>query len=115
MFKCLPIFMIVCCTAYTPTVEECGKDDGITASGVKAIQGRTVAADHLPFGTEIIIDGHVYTVEDRFGGGYTDKVDIYMDSKNDAFNFGKQWKIVEVKYDSSKSKKSNQTGFYIKF
>lgn len=103
MFKCLPIFMIVCCTAYTPTVEECGKADGITASGVKAVEGRTVAADHLPFGTKIKIDGHIYIVEDRFGGGYNDKVDIFMNDKKDAFHFGRQWKIVEVEYDSSKN------------
>ena len=33
-------------TAYTASFEECGKTDGITASGRQAIEGVTVAADH---------------------------------------------------------------------
>ena len=85
-------------TAYTASVEECGKADGITASGTKATQGRTIAADHLPFGTHVEIDGHIYTVEDRFGGGYTDKIDIYFDNYMDAINFGRQQRIVRVYY-----------------
>ena len=82
-------FQEVTLTAYTASVEECGKADGITASGTKATQGRTIAADHLPFGTHVEIDGHIYTVEDRFGGGYTDKIDIY---------FGRQQRVVRIYY-----------------
>lgn len=91
-------FQEVTLTAYTASVEECGKADGITASGTKATQGRTIAADHLPFGTLVEIDGHLYTVEDRFGGGYTNKIDIYFDNYMDAINFGRQQRIVRVYY-----------------
>lgn len=91
-------FQEVTLTAYTASVEECGKADGITASGTKATQGRTIAADHLPFGTHVEIDGRIYTVEDRFGGGYTDKIDIYFDNYMDAINFGRQQRIVRVYY-----------------
>lgn len=91
-------FQEVTLTAYTASVEECGKADGITASGTKATQGRTIAADHLPFGTHVEIDGHIYTVEDHFGGGYTDKIDIYFDNYMDAINFGRQQRIVRVYY-----------------
>lgn len=91
-------FQEVTLTAYTASVEECGKADGITASGTKATQRRTIAADHLPFGTHVEIDGHIYTVEDRFGGGYTDKIDIYFDNYMDAINFGRQQRIVRVYY-----------------
>lgn len=95
--KLLPVVLtLVTCTAYTASVEECGKTDGITASGVKAVEGRTVAADHLPFGTRVIIDGHTYVVEDRFGGGYTDRIDIYMENKEDAWKFGRQYKEVQI-------------------
>ncbi len=91
-------FQEVTLTAYTASVEECGKADGITASGTKATQGRTIAADHLPFGTLVEIDGHLYTVEDRFGGGYINKIDIYFDNYRDAINFGRQQRIVRVYY-----------------
>jgi len=91
-------FQDVTLTAYTASVEECGKADGITASGTKATQGRTIAADHLPFGTLVEIDGHLYTVEDRFGGGYKNKIDIYFDNYMDAINFGRQQRVVKVYY-----------------
>lgn len=91
-------FQEVTLTAYTASVEECGKADGIKASGTKATQGRTIAADHLPFGTHVEIDGHIYTVEDRFGGGYTDKIDIYFDNYMDAINFGRQQRVVRIYY-----------------
>lgn len=94
----LVIVQLVELTAYTASVEECGKADGITASGTKATQGRTIAADHLPFGTLVEIDGHLYTVEDRFGGGYTNKIDIYFDNYLDAINFGRQQRVVRVYY-----------------
>lgn len=90
------LLMVVMCTAYTASVDECGKADGITASGTLCQQRRTIACDHLPFGTKVKIDGHIYTVEDRFGGGYTDRIDIYMETKEEAFRFGRQPKIIEI-------------------
>ena len=83
-------------SAYTASIEECGKADGITASGVKTTQGITVAADHLKFGTIIEIDGHKYKVQDRFGGGYKDRIDIYFNNKQDAWNFGRQLKVIKI-------------------
>lgn len=71
-------------------------DSGITASGKVAVAGRTVAADHLPLGTRLRINGNEYVVEDRFGGGYTDRVDIFCDSKEEAFANGRQYLTVEV-------------------
>ena len=51
--------------AYCPCSQCCGKETGITASGTKATEGRTVAAD-LPFGTVVHIEGlGEYIVEDR--------------------------------------------------
>ena len=83
-------------TAYTASFDECGKTDGITASGVKAVQGITIASDHLPMGTKVEIDNHIYTVQDRFGGGHTNKIDIFMNNKRDAINFGKQYYKVKI-------------------
>lgn len=84
-------------TAYTAAADECGgKSDGITASGTKVTENRTVAADHLPFGTRIRINGQEYIVEDRFGGGYHNKIDIYMPTKAECFEFGQREIEVEI-------------------
>ena len=99
-----PTILFVLCTAYTAAFDECGKTDGITACGQPAIQGVTVACDGLPFGTEVVIDGHTYIVQDRFGGNYgKSKIDIYMYKKEDALKFGRQVKIVEVKDNATKT------------
>ena len=99
-----PTILFVICTAYTAAFDECGKTDGITACGQPAIQGVTVACDGLPFGTEVVIDGHTYIVQDRFGGNYDkSKIDIYMYKKEDALKFGRQVKIVEVKDNATKT------------
>lgn len=100
----LPVYVLVLCTAYTAAFDECGKTDAITASGVRAIEGVTVACDGLPFGTEVVIDGHTYIIQDRFGGNYgKSKIDIYMYKKEDALKFGRQVKIVEVKDNATKT------------
>ena len=83
-------------SAYTAHSDECGKNDGITASGTKAVAGRTIAMDGVPFGTVVEIEGHKYVVEDRFGGGYTDRIDIFMDTKAEAFQWGRRWLEVKI-------------------
>ena len=74
----------------------CNKSDGITASGTKATAGRTVAADPdvLPMGSVVIIDGHTYTVEDVGGAIKGKRIDIFMDSHEEALKAGV--KTVEV-------------------
>lgn len=103
----LPVFLLAVCTAYTPALDECAKTDGITASGAVAIQGVTVASDALPFGTELIINNHKYIVQDRFGGGYaTHRIDIFMNNKEEAFKFGRQTKVVEVRRFTNEKEKN---------
>ena len=77
-------------TAYCPCVKCCGKSDGITASGTKAKQGRTVAVDprYIPYGTEIIIDGVTYIAEDCGGAIKGDRIDIFFDDHTSALGFG---------------------------
>ena len=77
-------------TAYCNCAICCGQwADGATASGTVATQGRTVAVGGLPFGTRLIIGGKVYVVEDR-GTPYR-HVDIYLNSHEDAIQFGLQY------------------------
>ena len=58
--------------------------NGITASGTVAEEGRTIAADWnvIPPGTEVVINGHRYVVEDRGGGIKGNKIDIFVDGEN---------------------------------
>lgn len=85
-------------TAYCPCMKCCGKSDGITASGEKAVEGVTVAADTniLPFGTKVIIDGNTYIVQDRGGAIKGNRIDLYFDSHQEALNFGRQTKQVTI-------------------
>ena len=78
--------------AYCPCETCCGQwSGGPTASGVMPEEGRTVAADWdvLPAGTEIYIDCVGWrTVEDT-GSGVTGRaLDLYMDSHQDALEWG---------------------------
>ena len=84
-------------TAYTASYEECGKTDGITASGVKATENHTVACDFLAFGTQVVILGQTYTVEDRIGSGHPSKLDVYMEDRQEALRFGRREIEVEIK------------------
>lgn len=71
--------------------QKCTLDgDGITASGTKAAEGRTIAADPdvLPMGSVVIIDGHTYTVEDVGGAIKGNRIDIFMNSHEEAIKAG---------------------------
>lgn len=84
------------CSFYCSCVSCCGKSDGITASGSHVQQGRTVATGkEFPFGTQLLIDGHIYTVEDRgVGNGH---IDIFMDSHQECLQNGVQYHEVYVR------------------
>ena len=63
-----------------------------TASGVWPQTYVTCAADHLPFGTRITLpDGSVWIVQDRFGGGYHDRLDLFLPTEAACWKFGRQW------------------------
>lgn len=79
-------------SAYTAAADECGKSDGITASGLMVTEGRTLACPpNFPFGAKIKIEGvGTLRCEDRGGAIKGNKVDIYMVTKADAFAFGRR-------------------------
>lgn len=82
-------------TAYMDTPEDQGPYVGQTASGSPLVAGETVAVSEstcrrygLNFGDKLMIDGHVYILED-YGGSAMDGqewVDIYVDNPQDEYS-----------------------------
>lgn len=83
-------------SAYTVSSDECNKGDGVTASGEIGTPYLTCACDSLPFGTKLLIDGQIWIVQDRFGGGYSNRVDLMMETKEQCFAFGRRDIEVEI-------------------
>ena len=73
-------------TAYCHCAACNGVAGGATASGVMQTTGHTVAMGGIEFGTKLLINGTVYTVEDR--GTPYGHVDIFMSSHEEALQFG---------------------------
>ena len=84
---------------YCPCVKCCGKSNGITATGVRAKEGRTVAVDVdlIPLGSTVIIDGKEYVAEDTGGGIRGNKIDVFHDTHTEALRFGKKEIDIEVR------------------
>ena len=84
-------------TAYCPCKKCCGKTNGITASGTKAKEGRTIAtSSQFSFGTKLLINGTTYTVEDRGGAIKGNKIDVYFDTHAEAIAWGVKYLPVQV-------------------
>ena len=89
-------------TAYCACHKCCGKHPGdvgygITKSGVRAVEGVTIAADPsvIPLGTEVTIDGYgEYIVQDTGSLIKGNKVDIYFEDHQVALEFGVQYKEI---------------------
>jgi 3D (Asp-Asp-Asp) domain-containing protein len=86
-------------TGYCPCVKCCGKwaldrpDDIVhTASGEEAEAGVTIAVDSkvIPIGTKVAVNGHLYYAQDVGGGIKGNEIDIYFNTHNEAFHFGRQ-------------------------
>lgn len=79
-------------TCYCICVACCGKVDGITASGVKAEVGVTIAAGpDVPFGTRVYLPGFGWrTVQDRGSAIKRGCVDILVGSHAEALRWGRR-------------------------
>ena len=82
-------------TAYMDTPEDQGPYVGQTASGAPLVAGRTVAVSAatcarlgLSFGDHLMIDGHVYVLEDYGGSAMNDQnwADIFVDNPADEYS-----------------------------
>jgi 3D (Asp-Asp-Asp) domain-containing protein len=78
-------------TAYASVPDETSDHPFITASGATVEDG-VVAANFLPFGTEIQIPSlfgdKIFTVEDRTSQRFSGRVDIWMATVTQAVDFG---------------------------
>lgn len=77
-------------THYCPCEECCGKTDGITFTGTKATEGRTIAVDPevIPLGSEVNIGGQVYIAEDTGGAIKGNRIDVFVNSHEEALELG---------------------------
>lgn len=76
-------------TYYCACEKCCGKTNGITASGAKVQAGVTVAAPkEFKFGTQLMINDHIYTVQDRGGAIKNKRIDIYCSTHEEALKNG---------------------------
>ena len=102
-----PIFMVVGFSipmdaniSYYCNCEQCCGvyAGGLTSSGTVPQEGRTIAMDkRFPFGTEIEINGTVYTVEDRGGAIKGNKIDIFVSDHQTALRNGRHSETVYIK------------------
>ncbi len=86
-------------TAYSSTPEETDDTPFITAWNTEVRDG-IVATNMLPFGAKVripeLFGDKVFTVEDRMHRRKTDFVDIWMETKTEALEFGISRTYIEV-------------------
>ena len=85
--ECLGCFEV---TAYCPC-DMCSEGYGRqTATGARAIAGRTIAVDPsvIPYGTAVEINGHTYIAEDCGGDIKGNRIDIFFDTHAETLEWG---------------------------
>lgn len=94
---------VVTMTAYNAVPEQTDGNPCVAADGWNVCENPEgiVAANFLPFGTQVMIPDYfgdrVFTVHDRTARKYGDRVDILMPTKKEALQFGKrQLRVVIV-------------------
>lgn len=93
MIKKMCLFAVLWVTmnvsAYTSTGNPManGEYPHVGACAVDKINGV-----YAKFGTRIILpDGRLLIVTDRFGGGYDNRLDIFLPTEAECWQFGRQW------------------------
>ena len=77
----------------------CDVETGITATGAPVVEGRTIAVDPrvIPYGTQVIIGGHIFTAEDCGGAIKENHIDIYVNDHATALALGVNYADVYLK------------------
>lgn len=85
-----------CCENY-PHI--CNNGDATnTATMTTPTPGRTIAVDPtvIPYGSEVVINGHTYIAEDCGGAVKGNRIDVLFATHQEALEFGIQYADVEV-------------------
>jgi 3D (Asp-Asp-Asp) domain-containing protein len=86
-------------TAYSSTVDQCDDTPFITANGTHVRDG-IVAANWLKFNTRIripeVYGDKVFIVTDRMNPRFDDRLDIWMETREEAVKFGLKKLTIEV-------------------
>ena len=79
-------------TGYCPCRGRSGRWGRLTSTGALAAAGHTVAVDPrvIPYGARLMINGVIYTAEDRGGGVRGNHIDIFYDTHEESRLHGAQ-------------------------
>ncbi len=84
-----------CCGSYAINrpVDENGDEIVYGLIGVRLEAGVSIAVDPnvIPYGTQVVINGHTYTAHDTGGSIVGNRIDVYFDDHQEAWNFGTQY------------------------
>lgn len=91
--------MTISVSAYSSTPDQTSGNPFITASGTHVKDG-VIAANFLPIGTKVrfpeYFGNKIFTVEDRMHQRYWYKADIWMESRQEAKNWGNRYITIEI-------------------
>lgn len=86
-------------TAYSSTPDQTDSTPFITASGTRTRDG-VVAANFLPIGTKVriptVYGDKIFVVEDRMNSRYWQRLDIWMETRQEALQFGVRTLPIEI-------------------
>ena len=87
-------------SAYTSSPDECSGDPNITASGMRTRPGIVAASSQYPFGTLLRIPEYdpdmIFVVADRGGAIQGNKLDIWVQTKAEAYAWGVRGITIEI-------------------
>ena len=86
--------MVFRATAYS---WECGTGDNLTAS-MTPVRPGVVAVDPkvIPLGSQVEINGQVYWAEDTGSAIVGNRIDIFMESREEALSWGRQYVTAKI-------------------
>lgn len=91
--------LYVIATGYSSTPDQTDSSPFITANGSYVYDG-LIAANFLRFGTELRIPDYfgdrVFTVEDRMNARYSERIDVWFPSREQALQFGMRKIKIEI-------------------
>ena len=71
------------------------------STGERLIAGTSIAVDPkvIPYGSKVVINGHIYIAHDTGGAIKGNRIDVYHDNHQEAKNFGVQYAEVHIVND----------------